>query len=141
MSLNVPEKGAYRFELNASNTASPTLTVSPLGPLGVEVFLRGSMNDWSATDRLRYAGENRYHLETKLAAGNYEFKIGDATWNIVNIGAPEADQDTVSLDKAKNLARGKNPANLKISLPAEGRYRLTLETENPDAPTLIISTD
>ncbi len=37
MSLNVPEKGSYRFEVNASNTANPTLTVSPLGPFSVEV--------------------------------------------------------------------------------------------------------
>jgi pullulanase len=141
VTLNVPEKGFYRFEVNAGNTSSPTLTISPLGPFGVEIFLRGSMNNWGATETLRYAGENRYQVETKLAVGNYEFKFGDATWNMVNIGAAEGDQGSVDLGKVKSLTQGKNPGNLKVTLPADGVYKFVLEPKNPNAPMLTISTN
>ncbi len=141
MTLNVPEKGLYRFEVNASNIANPTLAVSTLGPFDVEIFLRGSMNDWGTTKSLRYAGENRYLVETELTAGDYEFKVGDTTWNIVNIGAAEGDQGSVSLGQVKNLAHGKNPANLRVTVPADGRYKFTLEVKDPNAPILTISAE
>ncbi len=99
------------------------------------------MNDWGTTKSLRYAGENLYLVETELPAGDYEFKIGDATWNIVNIGAAEGDQGSVSLGTVKNLAQGKNPANLRVTMPADGRYKFTLEVKDSNAPILTISAE
>ncbi len=139
--LHLPEKGVYRFEVDASKTTSPILTISSLGPYPVEIFLRGDMNEWGTTQALRYVGENRYLLEAKLTAGNHEFKIGDATWNIVNIGAAEGDQGSVSLDKATSLVHGKNPGNLQVSAPADGAYKFALEVKDPQAPVLTISAD
>jgi hypothetical protein len=39
------------------------------------------------------------------------------------------------------LAHGKNPANLKVTVPADGRYKFTLDAKNPNAPILTISTN
>ena len=96
------------------------------------------MNQWGATESFRYLGESRYVLETELAAGEHEFKIGDTAWRRINVGAAASAE--VTLGEAKTLARGENPGNLKISVPAAGRYVFELEAGNLDAPVLTIST-
>ena len=141
LTLDVSDKAASKLTIvktgDARNTADPALASSPLGPFGAEIFLRGSMNKWSATESFRYLGENRYVLETQLAAGEHEFKIGDSTWGRINVGAAAAAD--ISLGEATTLARGENPGNLKITLPAVGRYVFELKVENPDAPIVTIS--
>ena len=141
LTLDVSDKAAPKLTIvktgEARNATDPALTASPLGPFGAEIFLRGSMNKWGATESFRYLGESRYVLETELAAGEHEFKIGDTTWGRINVGA--AASADVSLGEAKTLARGENPGNLKISVPAAGRYVFELEAGNLVAPVLTIS--
>jgi pullulanase len=135
MTMTVDD-GAHSLEVDASDATRPTLTVSPLGPYGTAIFLRGSMNEWGAdtTFRFRYLGDGRYLLEAALAAGNYEFKVADADWSSVNVGGAEGDAVSIAPGEAKTLARGKNPGNLKFSVPADARYTFELVAANPDTP-------
>jgi pullulanase len=140
MTMTVDD-GAYRLDVDASDASHPKLTVSPLGPYGTAIFLRGSMNEWGAdpASRFRYLGDGRYRVETALAAGDYEFKVADADWRSVNVGAATGDAGNLATGKAKILARGVNPDNLKFSVPADARYAFELEAANPDAPVLAVT--
>lgn len=130
----------YLFTLAVSDPANPQLTVTKTGeadtgPLG-EVFLRGGMNDWSTAAPFQYLGENRYAVEAELAAGEVEFKIADADWATVNIGAAEGGDGSVSAGMDTTLARGENPGNLRLGVADGGVYRFELRVDDPAAPVL-----
>ncbi len=76
--------GTQRFTVTPG-AAAPTLRVEPCpseAPLGdTTLFLRGTLNNWSALDdyAFRYSCD-AYYLNLK-ASGRHEFKIADAGWN------------------------------------------------------------
>jgi CubicO group peptidase (beta-lactamase class C family) len=88
------------------------------------IFLRGSMNGWSATTRLVPTGDGRFAVEIELPAGRHEFKFGSDDWQRIDLGAGAAEPAT--------LAGG--GANLVHETPAPGRWRFTLDARDPAAP-------
>jgi SEFIR domain len=54
------------------------------GPLGYELYVRGTMNSWAspppAEAMLKYLGEHRYQVTLSLGPEQFSFKIADASW-------------------------------------------------------------
>lgn len=64
------------------------LSEKPQGP--AEVYIRGGMNDWGASDEWKFQTTDgvNYSLECAIATG-VEFKIADANWGSINYSAGE----------------------------------------------------
>ncbi len=124
------------------------VSIKPVGPdaIGAEfdappvfadtpLFLRGSMNQWSARDRMLPAGPASYAVKLMLEVGVHEFKIGSEDFTAVDLGAFAGD-DAAAPNKPKQLdAVG---ANLKLTVPVRGSYVFTLDTSDARAPRLTI---
>lgn len=58
-----------------------------------EFYLRGSMTDWDALPEWAFSlefeenGFQKYVVTNELPEGSYEFKIGDANWKVIDLGA------------------------------------------------------
>ncbi len=80
---------ATRPDLTDADVAR--LHQSPGGPLGVPLFLRGTMNDWKTIAPFTYHGQGIYQASMPLDAGRYEFKIGAMNWGGDNYGGADPD--------------------------------------------------
>jgi hypothetical protein len=138
LSISITEAGLYKFELDASDTNAPTLTVSDGRPYGDStLLLRGTMNGWGESDPMVLTGVSDYIAIVDLTAGNtYEFKVATADWATVDLGAATADDITVSVGTAVNLAQG--GANLFVTVDVDGSYVFVVDASDPDAPTLTV---
>lgn len=97
------------------------------------MHLRGSFNGWAATQPFRAAGAGRWVTELTLPEGAHEFKVGDASWNLVNLGSdsptPVGTGEWVTL-------RGQG-GNLPWAPAPAGRYRVELRlADGPQAAQL-----
>lgn len=103
--------GSYGMSADARYYPSPGLTVIMLAnrdpnvsnqiadffgyvlrdPEGaVPLFLRGSMNGWSASTPLNKLEDDRYTVDVSLDAGDHEFKLASEDWETVALGtAPD----------------------------------------------------
>lgn len=93
-------KPDYEFVLDYQ--ANWTVTIDPVNQTikfftedlrpKVEIYLRGGMNEWTATDEWKFSTTdgNIYTLENVSIASGVEFKIADANWGTVNYGTNEA---------------------------------------------------
>ena len=138
LSIEITEAGPYKFELDASDTNAPVLTVSDGRPFGAAtLLLRGDMNGWDESTPLALAGTADYVVVVDLTAGTYGFKIATADWATVNLGAATADDITVSLGTAVNLAQGSQD-NLSLTIAEDASYVFVVNASDPDAPTLTV---
>lgn len=100
--------------------AQTACTPDPLG--GRALYLRGSFNEWIATDAQRFAWIcNRWELVTALK-GEHRFKLGDEAWS--------ADADWGAADGLQLKLRGP-----EIRRSFDGTYRFTV-TMNDGKPQL-----
>lgn len=99
------------------------------------LYLRGDMNGWGVTDEFLTTDEmGIYELDNITITKGQTFKIADADWGPVNLGAGSAE---LKLNEPYTLNGGDNPGNLscpddftgklKLELRA-GKYHLTLIT-------------
>lgn len=130
--------GDYTFVLDASNENEQTLQVYSSEFLGgTDVYVRGDMNGWGTDNGLAYQSNGSYSVDIELTAGTYGFKLADADWASVNIGAGEISGITVG--DYITLAGGDNPGNLSIVITDDGTYRFTLSGPSSETPTLIVT--
>jgi hypothetical protein len=116
-----------------------------LGPLGVPVFIRGTMNDWGshsgADAQLIHKGKGMYEVILQLKAMRYEFKIADRDWIAeINFGSDAPDQ-VLDLDTPQQLSVSNLSHNLVLDLSETqtGLYRFIFDTNDSTGPTLTIS--
>lgn len=107
-----------------------TMALDGLPPLGdLPLFLRGSMNDWAATQPLRADG-TRLVTELDLPAGDHTFKIASEDWQRLDLGGDGSVQP--GRDHALLLRGG----NLRLRTTAAGRWRFVLDLGDRRAPRL-----
>lgn len=91
------------------------------------IFLRGSMNDWATTTPLVAVAPGLLSATLTLAAGVQRFKVGDADWKVVDLGA--SFDETVALGKTMTLEfRGED---LQMAVGTAGKF--TFEVDLRDA--------
>ncbi|EAR11111.1 pullulanase-type alpha-1,6-glucosidase [Reinekea blandensis] len=119
INITIGEDGYYAFILDTMKSLStPELTVHQY-----VAFLRGSMNGWGTDDQLVYQGNAVFSITKTLTAGTYQFKIGDADWDRVNLGFGT---DTTGSE----LALTDNSGNFEVVIPADGDYVFTVDAAN-----------
>ena len=85
--LTLTENVAYveiRFDSVTHQITTKTDKEGAVAPLEVKYYVAGSMNDWAAAAegyQLTDNGNGLYSLKLDLAAGKYEMKITDGTWD------------------------------------------------------------
>lgn len=127
LSIVINRPGSYSFSLDALNRDAPVLTVSEIVPFGDEaLYLRGDMNGWDASTQMPYQGNGYYIVEQTLVAGTYGFKVADANWATVNIGAVSGD-GSVSQGGFVAVIDGDNPGNLSLTLGADATVDFILD--------------
>ena len=132
--IAIPAQSAQVFRLARSST-----------PFGVDMFVRGSMNDWGTPDLARfvYRGSNLYAAELFLPKGTHAFKIagfyweggfGAVNWRGVRTILPGVPfiMETTAWDK------NNGGDVLYFEAPVEGRYTFNIDATNVLAPILTI---
>jgi alpha-amylase len=111
--------------------------------LGAELFVRGEMNGWGATDRLSYLQESTYQasINLKAKADPYLFKIADSGWANYNFGGIHG--ETVTPGKPVQLEQtgwqsGGVGHDLKLAVTQDGTYLITLDARDPLNPKLTV---
>ena len=130
------EDGDYSFVFDASNLAEPTLAIYKAEMYaGTPVFVKGNMNGWGAVDELNYLGNSSYSVEIDLSSEDYEFKVADADWSVINMGA--GSQNVVTVGSAAEIAQG--GGNLSLTIAEAATYIFTVTGPNPQTPTITIT--
>jgi hypothetical protein len=141
--LFVPQTGTYRFELSATDRASPVLLISLLSPApyGNALYVRGSFNEFGVSTPLPYEGDNRYLAELGLEAGTHQFKIADSGFSDTNTFAVSATEAAaLSLDVPTPLVLAPGTGNdIVLELAQAGTYRFELIASSPATPVLQVS--
>jgi hypothetical protein len=140
LSIVIDRPGDYRFSLDATNKDVPVLTVTEIVPFGDEaLYLRGDMNGWDASTQLAYQGNGYYVVTQSLVAGTYGFKVADANWATINIGAAGGD-GSVSVGGFVEVASGDNPGNLSLTMGVDATVDFILDAYNLDRMRLYVLT-
>ncbi|WP_158089064.1 pullulanase-associated domain-containing protein [Cognaticolwellia mytili] len=139
MSITVASDANYQFYFDAKDPENPTLTVTEVVYNKV-MYVRGSLNDWTATSAMAYQGDNIYESTYTLEATDYEFKVADAAWTeATNFGAA-AGNEAISLEAEKSLVFGEGVAmNITMTIAEAGNYKFVLDATLPEAPVLTVS--
>jgi hypothetical protein len=108
------------------------ILAAPNGPLGCELFVRGTLNNWTTPDsaRLVYQGDGNYKATLSLAAGSHEFKIGSTDWRHGNLGGRH-DGLRVTTDEQVELFSDILSHNLSLDVGgSSGEYTFTVDARN-----------
>ncbi len=141
IALTIEAAGNYRFTLDATNPEAPIITVSNAAPFGAtEMYVKGTMNEWSNAQAMEYEGDNIYSSTYSLDATAYEFKVADADWTeATNFGAATG-EEALELDVAKSLVFGEGVAqNITLNITRAGNYKFTMDATDPQAPVITVS--
>lgn len=65
-----------------------------VAPAEVEYFLRGTMNNWEATNKMEKQADGTYSVTLSLVAGSYEYKAGSEDWAYA---CPDGDNQVLEL--------------------------------------------
>jgi pullulanase len=127
--------GTFIFTVDATDTAAPTLTITNEEPFaGNTVYVRGSMNEWAATDAMTYDGQGIYFFEMDvMGAGDVTFKLADAEYTDVNFGSngtAASVGDYIALESPGN--------DIVVNIAAAGSYVFTLDASDLSAPTVSV---
>jgi pullulanase len=139
----VPQTGAYRFELSATDRTSPVLLVSldSAAPFRDILYLRGSFNEFDTSMPLPYAGRNRYTATFELPAGTHRFKIADQEFSdstTFSMSATEA--LPLLLDTPTTLVPASGTENdTVLELTQSGTYLFDFIASNLEAPVLQVA--
>ncbi len=111
-------------------TETTPVDVPPYG--STDVYLRGSMNDWSTNDPMTYQGDGVYAFDGYLTPGVYEFKLASSDWSSVNLGYGSftSGEGSITLEDAGN-------GNIKVTISAQGVYQFRLNAS--DQSSLVVS--
>lgn len=141
--------GVYQFGVDAK-TGARTLSIADGGTsvtfvraqrlidqsFAGRAFLRGTMNDWQMTKPLRLTAPDTLEVTIALTAGRHEFKIGDAEWREVNLGARLGPSLTALGASVPLSPMG---GNLSFETASKGRFRFAVETAQAQNPKLTVT--
>ena len=125
-SWNVPdwEGGAVNITLDLNNLTIEMKKAS----IYTGVYLRGGMNDWGAPADYEFVVTDRSNIfeivKPFTIAKGTEFKVADANWSSINLGAFEG-ENIVKPDVEYRLNDGDNPPNFKMENDFNGTATLT----------------
>jgi hypothetical protein len=142
-SIDIVQPGIYLFDLDASDPAAPILIVSMVeaAPFAVNMFVRGSFNDFETDDELIFQGSFTYRAVIELASGTHSFKIADSIFDpttTFSISATESQE--IQLEVVTLLAQAPGFGNDTLLTTVEpGLYQFELQAFFPEQPTLLIS--
>jgi hypothetical protein len=117
----------------------------PTEDFGVEIFARGSFNDWAdpppASDAFANLGGSLYEARVTLGSGDERYKVAAGDWS-VEFAYIEAESGNTPLDTEVVLvpASGQGTEG-QISVAEAGCYLWRMNAADPAAPTLTISQD
>ena len=118
------------------------ILATPHGPLGCELFVRGTMNNWTtpANARLVYQGDGNYKATLSLDHGSYKFKIGGTEWRDGNFGGRQEGL-RITAGEQVELFRSDLSHDLYLDLPgaAAADYTFTVDACSSAMPLLRIS--
>lgn len=119
----------YAPELSEEEKANPWLQT---------LFVSGSINDGDLRQPLRRQEDGIYRVELDLEKGSHSLKVGTRGLRAINLGtASEGDKRQLAEDVAAPLVqRGKS---LKLKVEHAGRYAVTLDARDKEAPTLRVA--
>ncbi len=139
LEIDLPIADSYLFTFDSSHLDTPTMTVTNPGKVfgNTQLFIRGLAGDWGTTNPMSYEGAGIYAAEVALSSGIHNFKVADADWSAVNLGA-ETD-GTITLDTGFVLYQDGGSGNLEIDLATDGTYRFEVVGPDPIAPTITVS--
>ncbi|HWN71865.1 MAG TPA: hypothetical protein VNM90_29705 [Haliangium sp.] len=139
----VPQTGAYRFELSATDRRAPVLLVSleSAAPFREILYVRGSFNDFDTSMPLPYSGRNRYTATFELPAGSHLFKIADDGFSDSTTFSVSATEPApLPLDTPTTLALASGAENdTVLELTEGGTYLFDFVASNLEAPVLQVS--
>jgi hypothetical protein len=142
-SLDIVQPGIYRFELDAGDPVAPVLTVSMVeaAPFGVNMFVRGSFNDFGVASELIFQGSVTYRAVVELEPGTHAFKIADAIFDAVTTFSMSATgSQEIQLDIDTLLVQAPGFGNDTLLTTVEpGLYQFELAGFFSEQPTLRIS--
>ena len=111
-------------------------------PLGCELFVRGTMNNWTtpANARLVYQGDGNYKATLSLDQDSYKFKIGGTEWGEGNFGGRQGGL-RIKAGEQVELLRGGFSNDLYLDLPgaAAADYTFTVDACSSAMPLLRIT--
>ncbi|WP_342118809.1 hypothetical protein [Pseudoduganella sp. OTU4001] len=115
----------YAPELTAEEKADPWLQT---------LFAIGTANGNNLRLPLRKQEDGTYAAELDLNKGTHSLRVGTRGLSAISLGAPGEDKRKVEDGVAKPLHR--NGKALAFSVENAGRYALTLDARDKEAPTL-----
>lgn len=141
--------GVYQFGVNAK-TGARTLRIVDGGSsvtfaraqqligqsYAGRAFLRGTMNDWQMSIPLRSTAPGTLEATIALPAGRHEFKIGDAEWREINLGARLGQGPTALAEPITLSPMG---GNLSFETASNGRFRFSVDTAQAQNPKLTVT--
>jgi hypothetical protein len=101
------------------------------------LFVLGSMNEWSSRNPLRKAEEGVYTTELEFTKGPHWIKVGTRGLVAMSLGAPGRHERQLAIGEAMALTKGGK--ELELNIDAAGRYTLTLDARDKEAPTLRVA--
>jgi len=116
------------------------------GPLGGELYVRGTMHDWAGPPPrdalLKYLGEQRYSVILRLMPELVRFKIADVGWKETSNWGGRVSGVTIlpgeTLDLICNWVSHDITLNLTAE-PAAQRYIFEVNAADPIRPTVTVS--
>ena len=95
------------------------------------IFVVGTMSNWASRNAMRQVAHGVYAAELELGKGLHSMKFGTRGLKAISLGAPGANAQLAE-GAATPLARPGR--NLKLNVGAPGRYAITLDVREKDAP-------
>ncbi|MGB5103934.1 MAG: pullulanase-type alpha-1,6-glucosidase [Steroidobacteraceae bacterium] len=113
-------------------------------PFDVSMYVRGSVRgDWAVLpeNQLQETAVNVFEVTMPLAAGDYQFKVADASWTgLTNCGA-DTDPTPVTVGAAFTMQCDALSQNLLLTIAAADDYKFTFNATGADktAPTITVA--
>ncbi|MEL7447941.1 MAG: pullulanase-type alpha-1,6-glucosidase [Pseudomonadota bacterium] len=114
------------------------------GPLGADVYVRGSMNDFGVDDNARFdlRGSDQSEVLLELDPDLYFFKIADdsESFAVANCGAGDSSVQ-VELNTPFEMLCSPSSRIMQLAIPGELRdeYRFSLDVSDAERPLLTVS--
>ncbi len=110
--------------------------------LGRDMFMRGGFNDWgNPTPSAEYLfvnfGGGIYQSEFEMAAGEYNYKVGSAGWEVERATTPD---DPLEVDDTQSLVDpGPGGPEGVLIVPEDGCFNFTIDFNDAENPTITMT--
>lgn len=141
LKINISEDANYVFIFDSTDLDAPKIRVFKEEFFGATpVYVRGSMNGWGAVDQLVYQGNSEYSVNITLDGGAVNFKVADADWGAINMGALSGDNNAIDINQEITLFVDSNSADFSVQpAPVAGTYKFTVKGPDAGAPSITIT--